>query len=212
MTNEQLIELIQTGGNDNLLPVLWEQVRKLLEMLAGRYYIAYSDMCSRYGVTDSDLKQMTYNAYLGAVKAYDKNKGFKFTAYLNFQFKRAIRPLFCNNLLNDSKSFSTVITNENGGIELIEAIQDNDSYNSFETFENSSVTDIVRKAVEQLPDELKAVIHLRYYMGLSVKATGKTLKLPENEARSKERTALNILRKNTAIQKLAREHRQLGLL
>lgn len=208
MTNEQMIELIQTGENNNLIPVLWEQVRKLLNIIADRYYIAYSEKCTQYGVTDSDLKQMTYNAYLEAVKAYDKHKGFKFTTYLTFQFKKVIRQLFCRNMLNDTTSLNTVIA---GDKELVEAIQDNDSYNSFEAFENSSITDIIRKAVDQLPDELKAVIHLRYYMELSVKATSKKLKITENEARSKERAALNLLRKNTAIQKLAREHRQLGL-
>ena len=203
-----MIELIQTGENNNLLPVLWEQVRKLLNSIADRYYIAYSEKCTRYGITDSDLKQMTYNAYLGAVKAYDKNKGFKFTTYLNFQFKWVIRPLFCNNPLNDSTSF---ITGDEGEIELIEVIKDNDSYSNYEAFENGSITDIVRKAVGLLPDELRNIIYLRYYKELSVKATSKKLKITENEARSKERAALNLLRKNTAIQKLAREHRQLGL-
>lgn len=211
MTNEQMIELIQTGENNNLLPVLWEQVRKLLEMLAGRYYIAYSEKCTQYGVTDLDLKQMTYNAYLEAVKAYDKHKGFKFTTYLTFQFKKVIRQLFCRNMLNDTTSLNTVIAGDNDGIELVEAIQDNDSYNSFEAFENSTITEIIRNAVEQLPDELRNIIYLRYYKELSVKATSQKLKITENEARSKERTALNILRKNTAIQNLAHEHIRFGL-
>ena len=211
MTNEQMIELIQTGENNNLLPVLWEQVRNLLEMYADRYYIAHYEKCTRYGITALDLKQVTYIAYLGAVNAYDKTKGFKFTTYITIQFKIAVTPLFKRNQLNDSTSLNAIIPGDEDGREYIETVYDNNSYSNFEAFENGSITNIVRKAVEQLPDELRNIIYLRYYKGLSAKETGKTLKLPENEARNRERTALNILRKNTAIQKLAREHRRLGL-
>ena len=114
-------------------------------------------------------------------------------------------------MLNDTTSLNTVIAGDNDGIELVEAIQDNDSYNSFEAFENSTITEIIRNAVEQLPDELRNIIYLRYYKKLSVKTTSKKLDLTQNEARSKERAALNLLHKNTAIQNLAREHIRFGL-
>lgn len=94
MTNEQLAEFIKAGGNDELMPILWERVRKLLYAIANKYYSAHSSRCERCGVTVYDLKQAAYPAYLGAVRAFDSQKGYQFTAYLGLQFKSAVRPLF----------------------------------------------------------------------------------------------------------------------
>ena len=38
MTNEQLAELIGQGGNDELIPLLWEKVRRLVYMQCDRIY------------------------------------------------------------------------------------------------------------------------------------------------------------------------------
>ena len=40
MTNEQLAEFIKQGGNDELIPILWERIRKLMYMKAAKVYCA----------------------------------------------------------------------------------------------------------------------------------------------------------------------------
>lgn len=62
LTNEQLAELIQQG-NDELKPVLWERVKRLLYSFAGKYYYRYTEYCERCGVSEWDLRQQAYCAY-----------------------------------------------------------------------------------------------------------------------------------------------------
>ena len=57
LTNEQLAELIQQG-NDELKPVLWERVKRLLYSFAGKYYYRYTEYCERFGVSEWDLRQL----------------------------------------------------------------------------------------------------------------------------------------------------------
>lgn len=48
LTNEKLIKYIRQGGNDDLIPLLWERNKKLLFMFARRYYTLnteYAPLC-----------------------------------------------------------------------------------------------------------------------------------------------------------------------
>ena len=51
MTNEQLASFIKQGGSDELIPILWERVRPIFYKFADRYYKAYPDYLSQYGIT-----------------------------------------------------------------------------------------------------------------------------------------------------------------
>ncbi|MDE5992721.1 MAG: hypothetical protein K2G87_06685 [Oscillospiraceae bacterium] len=213
MTNEQLAEFIQQGGNDELTPILWERVRKLLYMIANKYYSGHCEMCEKCGVTVYDLKQQAYSAYLGAVKAYSRKKGYQFTSYLDLQFKTAVRPLFRNDLLNYSESLNVALSqDEENGAEIIDLIADNTALDDFERIHEAGAIAVVRGAVGRLPDELKDVIYLRYYENLSIKATSHRLAIAENEALNRERRALRLLRQDKALKMLSAEYMRLGLL
>ena len=67
MTNEALAALIQQGGNDELLPVLWEKTAKLLYKISAQTYTLYKDTMKQHGIEPEDLNQEAYNALLGAV-------------------------------------------------------------------------------------------------------------------------------------------------
>lgn len=43
MTNEMLAGFIQQGGNDELIPLLWDNVKVLVYTLSDRLYRAYSE-------------------------------------------------------------------------------------------------------------------------------------------------------------------------
>ncbi len=211
MTNEQLAEFIKAGGNDELTPILWERVRKLLYVIADKYYKLHTNRCDRCGVTLWDLKQAAYTAYLYAVRAYDKDKGFQFNTYLNYQFKYAIRPMFSKDLLNTSESLNAAV-GEDEETERIEFVADETVINDFERIYEESANAIVRNAFERLPGNLKTVIFVRYYKGLSVKEAARLLSIDKNEALNRERRALKLLRSDKALRKLALEYRRLGLL
>lgn len=55
MTNEMLAQFIQEGGNDELIPILWEKVRKLLYVKADRFYSLYKSACDGSGVDVWDI-------------------------------------------------------------------------------------------------------------------------------------------------------------
>ena len=91
MTNEQLAQLIGQGGNDELLPLLWEKMRKLYIGWSGSFYNAHKERCDNCGVTVDDLRQEGYLSMLEAVKAYasrtDEHNDTLFTSYCSYPFK-----------------------------------------------------------------------------------------------------------------------------
>lgn len=207
MTNEQLAEFIQHGGNEELVPILWERVCKLLYMIADKYCRGHCEMCVKCGVTVYDLKQQAYSAYLGAVRAYSAEKGYKFTSYLDLQFKAAVRPLFGKDPLNSAESLNTALSaDDENGAEIIDLIADNTALYNFERIDKADTVAVVRGAVGRLPDELKDVIHLRYYENLSIRATAHRLAIAENEVLNRERKALRFLRQDKAMKLLAAEY------
>lgn len=74
MTNELLAEYIQQGGNDELIPILWEKVRKLLYSKSDSLYRLHKESCSCRGVEMWDIRQASYTAFLEAIKAYIQKK------------------------------------------------------------------------------------------------------------------------------------------
>lgn len=83
MTNEAIAELVRQGGNDELIPLLWEKTSRLIFQKMGRYWELFSETFRRYGYELADIRQEGYNALLFAVKQYDSSKPYKFTTYLN---------------------------------------------------------------------------------------------------------------------------------
>lgn len=204
MTNEQLAVFIQQGGNDELTPILWERVRKTLYMIADKYYSKNSEICAKCGVTVWDLKQQAYSAYLGAVRAYSVEKGYQFTSYLGLQFKHEMRPLFGKDRLNYAESLNAALSQDDeNGVEFIDLVADDTAFDDFERIDTADTVTAVRSAVGRLPDELKDIIHLRYYENLSIKATAHKLAIAENEALNRNRRALKLLRQDRNLKQLA---------
>lgn len=204
MTNEQLAVFIQQGGNDELTPILWERVRKTLYMIADKYYSKNSEICAKCGVTVWDLKQQAYSAYLGAVRAYSVEKGYQFTSYLGLQFKHEMRPLFGKDRLNYAESLNAALSQDDeNGAEFIDLVADDTAFDDFERIDTADTVTAVRSAVGRLPDELKDIIHLRYYENLSIKATAHKLAIAENEALNRNRRALKLLRQDRNLKQLA---------
>jgi len=87
MSNEELAALIK-NGDDGLLPTLWEQVRRFVAMMAGRYYRSIDNP---HGCELDDLIQEGYIGVVNAVKYYDPKKGYLFLTFLNQTLKTAFR-------------------------------------------------------------------------------------------------------------------------
>ncbi len=93
MTNEQLAAFIKQGDNDELIPILWERIRKLMYMKSDKVYSALESRFIQCGVDIWDLKQSCYMTFLKAVEGYKPDCKNKFTSYLSYPFKNAVREL-----------------------------------------------------------------------------------------------------------------------
>lgn len=77
MTNEQLAGFIQQGGNDELIPILWDKTRALIIKKCEKIWQFYSDKLERFGYSFEDLQQESYNALLFAVRAFKSERQYK---------------------------------------------------------------------------------------------------------------------------------------
>lgn len=208
MTNEQLAAFIYAGGNDELIPILWDNVRRLLYRLADGYYRAFSDTCSQYGLTAWDLKQAAYPAFLKAVEAYGAKRecGYKFTAFLRYPFKNAVRCLLTNDMLNRCSSLNEeAYTDSDNETELLDIIPDESSLDPFEQVEEASRREVVRAAVSSLPKQERQVISLHYFSGKSYKEIGNKFGLSAQRISSVAAAGIKHLRNNREIRKLGDE-------
>lgn len=84
MTNEELALKIQNGER-NLIPTLWEQVERFIYLKSENWYWQHEETCIRCGVALDDLKQVSYFAFLDAIRYYTSADSYKFLTYLVFR-------------------------------------------------------------------------------------------------------------------------------
>lgn len=205
MTNEQLVGFIKQGGNDELIPILWENVKKLLYKFADRYYIAYSDILTQCGITAWDIKQQAYNAFLKAIEGYDDSKGYKFTSYLKYPFKNAVRDLRKKDPLNDCESLNTPVNDENEDTEFLYFVADEHSTDFMEQVDNDEFKRIVHNAVDSLPEAEREAIQEYFFNGKTYADIARQKNKSVERIRQATARALKALRKNSDIIRLGQE-------
>ena len=70
MTNEQLATFIHAGGNDELIPLLWNKVQRFVYYKARSVYTLNTTRCKRCGVELWDIQQAGYIAFIEALRGY----------------------------------------------------------------------------------------------------------------------------------------------
>lgn len=206
MTNEQLASFIKQGGNDELTPLLWEKVKKLLYRLSERYYQAYSEQLSNYGVTLWDLKQQSYGAFIKALEGYDDSKQYKFTSYLKYSFKNALRELMGRDLLNVCDSLNKPIGKENEDTELLELVSDESSLDFVEQIERAEEVEQIKrtihKAVNELPEDEADVVRGHFLSGKAYAVVASDKGVSVESVHRLGAAAMRHLRANKDIQRL----------
>ena len=169
MTNEQLASFIKQGGNDELIPILWENVKGVLYKLSKRYYDAYSEDLSSYGITLWDIRQQAYNAFLKAIEGYSEDKGYKFITYLKYPFKNAVRAMLTKDLLNRADSLNAIIPSDGEDTEQGELVPDEHALDFVEQVEREEekalVKSAIHKAIDKLPKREAEVIREHFISG-----------------------------------------------
>lgn len=217
MTNEMLAAFIQQGGNDELIPILWEKVRKLLYSKSDSLYRLHKESCSRRGVEIWDIRQASYTAFLEAIKAYEPKKDSKFTSYLNYPFKNAVNEVLglrtsrtANEPLNNSSSLNKPIDESSDGdvISLLDTIADDTSLDFIDNMETNAVGDTVRAVVDTLSEPHKCVITAFFFEGISLSDIAERLEISSERVRQLKRKALELLRKNKILRELYNDMQQ----
>lgn len=205
MTNEQLAEFIQQGGNDELLPLLWEKTHALIYMKCSQYWGIYSAKLERFGYSLDDLRQEGYNALIFAVKQYKSDKEYKLTTYLNYALKNVIRGLLKgeNDALNrlDTQSLDQPLGEGNDGDSLLveEIVPDERAEAAYEDIERLDEYTALHKAIDSLPPDLREVVQAHYFEGLTFQQIGERLSLSRDQAWQLHRTAIKELFHNRAL-------------
>lgn len=205
MTCETIAELIQEGGNDDLLPLLWEKVRALIYIKCSQYWGFYSAKLERFGYSLDDLRQEGYNALIFAVKSYKSDKEYKLITYLNYALKNVIRGLLKgeNDALNrlDTQSLEQPLREGKDGEPLLvgDTVPDERAAAVYEEIERRNGYTALYEAIDALPPDLREVIREHYFEGLTFKQIGKKFGISLDHAYQLHNKALRELRKNRAL-------------
>ncbi len=209
MTNEILADFIHQGGNDELIPVLWEKIRKLVYMRSEKFYRLNKDLCDRRGVDVWDIKQESYTAYLYALKSFDISQGYKFTTYLERPLKNAIGDLLgrskreVNEPLNTCKSLDkSVMLPDGKEVELFELVPDKSSLDFVERMETLSEYETIHEIVDSLPEPCKSVVNKHYFQGVTFTAIADEMGVSKERIRQIHLRALKILRNNKDLREI----------
>ena len=225
MNNERLAALIGAGGNDNLIPVLWEQMRKFYRMQANKYAERYPEQCARHGVTADDLQQEGYLSMLETVKSYaSKDTGAAFITFCGYQFSNKCASLIgiraghrADALNRCFMSLNEPLENKDGDTdgERGDLIEDQDAGAPFDDVERRDLSERVRQAVQDtLTDERERdIIEQYFFSGRTYKEIAAAEGISIERVRQIRQRAYRALRRSRKLQKLAEldEYQHIGV-
>ncbi len=205
MTNEELALKIQNGERD-LIPPLWEQVERFIYLKSENWYWQHEETCIRCGVALDDLKQVSYFAFLDAIRYYTSADGYKFLTYLVFPLRnrfneacgirtkaQAQRPL------NRCKSLNAAVPGSEEGITYEDIIVDEIAAEDFQRAEDGIYNEQLRSVLDEclatLPEVQSTVIQYRYFEGLTAEEVGQKVGLTYVQCRNRETDGLRKLRR-----------------
>lgn len=199
MTNEELVERIQRGET-GYYPALWEQVERFVKQQANRRIL---ELDGSGGVTSDDLYQSGYLALVDAVERYDPERGMAFIGFLALRLKgyfteaaggRAKRQR--QDPIQNAKSLDEPV-GENSEDTLSDFVADpEDPYEEAEArIYREQLRGELDKALNQIPEDQRRTLELRFYHGLSLKAAGMEMGVSTERARQREAKGLRCLHK-----------------
>ena len=198
MTNEELAALIKQDGHDDMIPILWERVSKLLEMKAVKYYELLESRFSEKGYTLEDVKQEMYFAFLTALKYYDPKGEYKFVTYLEAPVKALMVRLTEKNTICNCVSLDMPLCRGDDTL-LSETVAD--GLCDVEAEVMRAVTkDILDAEIKKLPSQRRRVIRLYYYNYRTDTDIAESMKTSPSNIYRIRHTALAELKRSQNIQ------------
>lgn len=207
MTNEELAIGVQEG-KQGCIEALWLQCERLIELMAYRWKRYRPDNA----VDVEDLKQSGYFALRRAANAFDQQKGFKFTTYLNSYCRNEFRAVLG---LRTSKrdamlyaiSLDAPISGDDGEDRTLEGeIPDLKAEQQFEEAEDQDFRRIVRNTIRteasSLTQKQREALESVFFKGQSQTSVSDMVGVSSQAISQQCGAALRVLRQKTAIQTL----------
>lgn len=198
MSNEDLVKRIQDGEAEAVIE-LWENVRRFIHLQAYRYHVFSGGL---YEI--EDLEQAGFIAMIQAANKYRPGES-SFINYLSLRLKNEFALTYNGTRGRDpllvAKRLDDYINDD--GDTLADITPDpGDQYEEAERkIYLEQLQQQLNKALSELPENQKKIILSRYYNGLTLNETAEELNASVNETRSKERKALDKLRKNKELER-----------
>jgi len=204
VSNEELAARIQAGERE-LMPELWEQVRRFVAKMAARRYL----FSNGYGgVEIDDLIQSGYLALCEAVARFEPDGEYKFTSYLGNCLKTAFSEAGgyrskrqYHDPLHNCASLDTPLGDDPDG-ETLGDLQA-DPVDVFEDADRRMWLEQLREAVgeafDDLPPEQREMLQRRYWDGQTLKEIGEAEGTPVQVIRTRENKALQTLRQRRRL-------------
>lgn len=212
MTNEELALKIQNGER-NLIPTLWEQVERFIYLKSENWYWQHEETCIRCGVALDDLKQVSYFAFLDAIRYYTSADGYKFLTYLVFPLRnrfneacgihtkaQAQRPL------NRCKSLNAAVPGFEEGITYEDTIVDELAAEDFQRAEdgiyNEQARSVLMSVWQPSPRCRAPLFGTAILRGWTVEKAGEKVGLTYVQCRNRETEGLRKLRRGKNRERL----------
>lgn len=199
MSNEELAARIQAGERE-LLPQLWEQVRRFVVKMAYKRYVVTNGLG---GVELDDLIQSGFLAVVEAVEYFEPDGEYMFLSYLGNRLKSAFADAggyrtSKRDPLIDCASLDTPLGDDSDSDTLLDLQPDPTDQigNAERRIWLEQLRETMSKAICNLPQEQQAALACRYWKGLTLEETGAALGVNRTQANQYERKALYTLAKN----------------
>ena len=202
MSVDELAILVQQGRED-LLPVLWDQVKGLIAYFANQFNRQWD--CSKYGIEVDDLIQEGYFAMLRTLEKHDPEKG-SFNSLFAYDLRKAFQDAIGRtdrkrgDLLNHCLSLDAELdSSDSNSDSLYELVPDGYDYTGPVEHQIylQELHNELEKALAELPEVEAAAIRAEYWEGLTREEIAEKQSLPVQEVKNNKQKALKKLRKRT---------------
>lgn len=179
MTNEELA-LKAKSGDQAAVAQLWEQVKNLVFRYIARSYNQRTEQFTKSGVTMDDLMQEGFLAILDAVRAFNPDKGWKFTAWINYPLQNHLNAILGirngrikTHPLNECISLDAPASMEDENYTIGDSIEDESAKEMFETVEdkvfNKQLHDTLELCLSEIDSRQERVIREIFYNNKALK-------------------------------------------
>lgn len=217
LTNEELVERIQTGETEYIL-ILWDQIKPYTRSRVYRYFARLSSRCAVAGVQSEDLIQESYLALLDAIETYKTDCGYYFISHLKYrlqnQFNHTARLRLASqrdDILNRDRLDIVSRISEESALMFAEVIPDKTAEEAFGEVELSQLQRVVRNEIDKLPEDLRDITILYMICGHSFAKCSEILGVKEGTLRGRFDNARKHLRRNMILRNLYFDYYSEGL-